>query len=130
MLDRVKREAALRRAAIDDAQRLFPTFLDDVVAPVCRQVVQALKAEGHAFSIFTPAGALRLVSDKSADDFIAFELDTASPAPGVLGRVSVTRGRRVLSHERLVGDGKPVAALAADDVLDFLMDELSPFVSR
>ena len=46
-----------------------------------RQVASALKAEGHHFTVFTPGGGVRLMSDKSSDDFIELSLDTSGEQP-------------------------------------------------
>jgi hypothetical protein len=128
MLDRLKRDAAARRTAIDAARQAFPAFLDEVAAPVCRQVAGVLRAEGHLFSVHTPASGLRMALERSANDFVDLELDTAATPPAVLGRISYSRGQRVIVRERPVAEGKALAALTAEDVLAFLLDELAPLV--
>lgn len=130
VIDRVKKHAAARRASIDHARTVFPAFLDEIAAPVCRQMAQVLKAQGYAFSVATPAESVRLVSDRSPDDFIAVELDTEADEARVVGRVSVARGRRIFTHDRPVHEGRPIDQLTGEDVLTFLLDELPPFLER
>ncbi len=56
--------------------------------PLFRQVANILKAERYAFSVFTPTGGVRLMSDRSADDFIELSLDTTGERPVVVGVIS------------------------------------------
>ncbi len=49
--------------------------------------------------------------------------------PVVMGHVSRTRGRRVIESERPIAD-KPVGELTEDDVLEFVLKEIAPFVER
>lgn len=130
MIELTRRRAAERRAAIDAASSSWPDFLDQTAAPIFRQFAQALKAEGYSFSVHTPARLLRLVSEKSADEFIELGLDTASTPVQVVGRAQHVRGRRTNLVERPVREGVAVADLGADDVLAFLLDVLPPFVER
>lgn len=124
-----KQAAAARRADIDAADRDYQRFLERVAEPVFRIVAAALKAENHPFLIATPAGGLRLESERSREDFIELALDT-SEAPVVVGRVSRGRGRRMIATERPLREGAAVAELTEDDVLEFLLSEIAPFVER
>ncbi len=65
-IDRARRKAADRRTRADAASREYESFLDAVAIPLFRQVAQALKAEGYPFTVFTPGGSVRLMSDKGA----------------------------------------------------------------
>ena len=47
-----------------------------IAVPLFRQVANALKADGYAFTVFTPSGSVRLMSDRVADDYIELTLDT------------------------------------------------------
>lgn len=128
-IDRAKREAAERRAANDAAGRDYERFLAEVAEPMVRVFAGAVRAEGYPFQIATPAGGLRLESERSRGDAIEFVLDT-SDAPTVVGRVSHGRGRRVIASERPIRDGAAVAELTEEDVLRFLLSEIGPFVGR
>jgi hypothetical protein len=129
-IERARRSAALRRGRADQAAHEYQVFLQDVAVPLFRQIADALKAEGHAFSVFTPAGGVRLASDRSGDDFIELVLDTANPQPCVMGRSRRTRGRRIVESEAPVGPDRPVRHLTEEDLLTFVLKELEPFVDR
>ena len=88
-----------------------------------------MKAEGYSFNVFTPGGSVRLMSDKTAEDYIELSLDTSGEQPLVVGHSSRARGRRVVESERPVGEG-PVRELTEEQVLASLMEELEPFVER
>jgi len=128
-LERAKHDAAARRALVDAAGRDYERFLTEVAEPVFRVFAGAIKAEGHPFHIATPAGSLRLESERSHEDFIELALDTTD-APIVVGRVSRGRGRRMVTAERPVRDGAAVSDLTEEDVLAFLVREIVPFVER
>ena len=128
-IERAKRLEAERRARSDEAARDFPVFLERVAVPLFRQVAQILKAHNYAFSIFTPSNGVRLMSDRSSDDFIELSLDTRGERPVVVGHVTRGRGRRILESERPIGSGA-ISELTEDDVLAFVMKELEPFVER
>ena len=126
-IERAKRDAAERRSRSDQASRHFDVFLQKVAVPLFRQVANALKAEGYAFTVFTPSGSVRLMSDRSASDYVELTLDTAEDPPRVMGQVSRERGRRVLDTERAIGAPD---TLTEEQLLDFLMKELLAFVER
>lgn len=126
-IERAKREAGERRARGDQASRAFDTFLQTIAVPIFRQVANALRADGYAFSVFTPAGSVRLMSDRAAEDYIEISLDTTGDVPRVMGQTSRNRGRRVIDSERAIGEP---AALTEEDVLAFLLKELEAFVDR
>ena len=128
-IDRAKRSAADRRALSDEAAREFDVFLDRLAVPLFRQVANVLKAASYNFTVFTPGGSVRLMSDKAAQDFIELTLDSTGSRPIVMGRTSRGRGRRVVESERPVGDG-PVREITEDGLLNFLLEELGPFVER
>src|SRR5258706_14549050 len=102
-IERAKKQAAQRRERGDQASRDFELFLQKIAVPLFKQVAGALKADGYAFTVFTPSGSVRLMSDRNADDFVELSLDTSEDPPGVMGRISRTRGRRVIDAERPVG---------------------------
>ena len=125
-----RERAHRRRAQAAEAERAYVTFLQDVATPVTRQVANALKTEGHSFTVFTPGGGLRLASDRGRDDFIEFVLDTDSTPPQVLARISHTRGSRTIEEEQPVKRGTPPESLSEEDVLDFLVGALEPWLER
>jgi hypothetical protein len=126
-IERAKQRAAERRARGDEAARAYSTFLDTIAVPMFRQVANVLKSEGYPFSVFTPSGSVRLMSDRTAEDFVELTLDTAGDAPHVVGHTSHSRGRRVTENERAVGNPD---TLSEADLLDFLVKELEAFVDR
>ena len=129
-IERSKRAAAERRTRIDEAAHEYELFLNRIVAPMFRQVASALRPENYLFTLFTPSGSVRLMSDRSAADYIEIVLDTSGPEPRVVGHASRGRGGRVLESETALGSGGPVRDLTELDVLDFVLKELAPFVER
>ena len=129
MMERARRAAAERRVRSDEAARAYEAFLQQTAIPVFRQVANVLKAQSYPFSVFTPSGSVRLISDRGAEDFVELSLDTSGDEPQVLGRVSRRRGGRVIEAERPVAGGAP-QHLSDADVLSFLLKELEPFFER
>jgi hypothetical protein len=126
-IEQARKAAAERRVRSDEAGQAFATLLNKIAIPLFRQTGNVLKAEGYAFSVFTPSGSVRLMSDRSAEDFIELSLDSSGETPQVIGHVSRMRGRRVVESERAIGAPQ---ALTEDTLLDFLAKELEPFVER
>jgi hypothetical protein len=126
-IERAKQQAAERRGRSDQASRDFTVFLQKVAVPLFRQVANALKADGYAFTVFTPSDSVRLMSDRSADDYIELTVDTAENPPRVVAQISRTRGRRVIDAEHAVGAPD---AVTEEQLLDFLVKELEAFVER
>ena len=48
----------------DEAGRAYEAFLNQRAIPIFRQVANILRAEGFLFTVFTPAGGVRLMSDR------------------------------------------------------------------
>ena len=129
-IDHARRTAAERRVRVDEAGREYDLFLERIAVPLFRQVANVLRAEGYVFNMFTPSGSVRLMSDRSGEDYIELTLDTSGTEPSVLGRSSRGRGRRVIESERPIGTARPVRDLTEDDVLAFVLSELEPFVEK
>ena len=129
-IDSARRSAQERRARSDQAARDYDLFLRERAVPLFHTFASALVAEGHRFKVFTPADAVRLASESGGEDFIELTLDTSADPPLVLGRTSRGRGRRLLTSERPIKDRTEVAELTEEDVLDFLVSEIGPFVER
>jgi hypothetical protein len=126
-IERAKKQAAGRRGRADQASRDFELFLQKIAVPLFRQVANALKADGYTFTVFTPSGSVRLMSDRSASDYIELTLDASGDPPSVMGQISRARGSRVLDTERAIGAPD---TLTEEQVLDFLLKELEAFVER
>jgi hypothetical protein len=129
-IERAKRTAAERRTRMDEAAREYDAFLNQIAVPLFRQIAAVLKAETRMFTVFTPGGSVRLMSDRSGDDYIELVLDTSETYPQVIGRASRGRGRRVMESETPLGHGGVIRDLTEEDVLTFVMKELEPLVER
>jgi hypothetical protein len=129
-MEAAKRDAQERRARSDKAAQEYEQFLTERAVPLFQTVSSALAAEGHRFKIFTPADSVRLASESSGEDYIEIALDTSADPPVVIGRTSRGRGRRQISSERPVNGDVPIADLTDEDVLAFLLAELTPFLER
>jgi hypothetical protein len=126
-IERSRRRAAERRTHVDEATRAYAAFLDARAVPVLKQIAQVLRAEGFSFTVFTPAGSVRLMSDRAAEDYIELALDTSGDKPTVAGRTSRSRGRRVVEAEHVLGDP---SALTEEDIVAFVLKSLEPLVER
>jgi hypothetical protein len=129
-IDQARRDLSARRDRNDAAARAFEAFLAERAIPAFNKIASALTAEGHRFKVFTPAGAVRLSSERSAADFIELTLETSERLPVVLGRSSIGRGRGATTRERPVRPDASPSDLSEDDVMEFLLDEITPFVER
>jgi hypothetical protein len=129
-VDRARKAAQGRRERSAEVQRAYEAFLADVAVPVARMLANALKAEGYLFTVATPGGGLRLVSEKGRDDFVEVTLDAGADPPEVIGRVSYTRGSRTIAEDRGIKPGASPQAITQDDVLDFLLTALEPWLER
>jgi hypothetical protein len=129
-LAELRKAQAQRRSTADAARTAFDAVLEREIAPTVRQLAQALKAEGFAFSVQTPASTVRLVSDRSSDNVIDIVLELSGAQPSVLVRSAFTRGRRQLDDERVLAQGEGIASLDGERVLAVLLDVIEPFVER
>jgi hypothetical protein len=128
-IEKAKRQAAERRKRGDDAAREFAQFLETIAVPLFKQVANVLKVNGYSFSVFTPGGSVRLMSDRNTEDYIELSLDASGDQPMVLGRSSRSRGRRVIEHEQAIAE-QTVAHLTEEHVLQYVLKELEPLVER
>ena len=126
-IDRARREAGDRRVRAADATREYSVFLDQRAIPIFKQVANVLRAEGFAFTVFTPAGSVRLMSDRTAEDYVELTLDTTGDRPVVNGHLSRIRGRRIVESEASLGSP---AALGEEEILAFVLKGLEPLVER
>jgi hypothetical protein len=129
-IEKARRVSEERRARTDTAARDYQVFLEQRATPIFHQLAGALKAEGLSFKVFTPAASIRLASDRSPDDFIELSLDDTSDPPVVLGRTTRGRGRRMSTTDRALANGTPIADVTEEDVLAFLLEELTALLER
>ena len=128
-VEQARREAADRRARVQDAQKAYDEFLEARAIPAFRSVAVVLKAEGLAWEVMTPSGEVRLVPDRRRDESIALSFDGTADPPQAMVGITRGRGSRVLHSERPVKPGTPsIAALTEDDVIDMLVEELRPWL--
>jgi hypothetical protein len=128
-IERAKRAAVERRARADEASRDYAVFLDEIAVPLVRQVANVLKIQGFPFGVFTPGGSVRLMSERTSDEYIELTLDTSGNEPVVLGHSRRARGRRVIESERPIATG-PIRSLTDDQLLTYLLKELELFVEK
>ena len=129
-IERTRRGAQARRERAAEVDRAYQAFLADVAVPVARMLASALKAEGYPFTVATPGGGLRLTSDKARDDYIDIALDTPADPPEVVARISHTRGSRTIAEERPMKPDASPQAITEEDVLEFLLNALEPWLER
>lgn len=126
-----KRNAADRRSRHDEASRAWADALERIVLPVCRQVVNVLKAEAHPVQIFTPADHVRIGFESRPQDFVELVLQADGSEAIVLGRISQSRGRETITEERaFVRGGAAIAAMTEEQVLDFVSNALAGILVR
>lgn len=125
-----RQRAQRHRQQVADAERAYEAFLERVATPLVRQLANALKTEGYGFTVFTPGRELRLAAERGRDDYIELALDTDSEPPQVVGRIRRTRGSRTIDEERPVTPGASPEAVTEDDLLEFLLDALQPWLAR
>jgi hypothetical protein len=130
-LDDARKDAATRRTTVDEAGAAYAQFLENVAVPLLRQAQSVLKAERQAFTVHTPAGSARLVSDAAPETFVEIVLDSSGAKPHVLGRVSLARGRQgVVVDEKPIAPDTPIGKLADTDIADFLLAAIPKLVLK
>ena len=128
MIAESKRGAEERRARAESEVRVGKRLLRTVVVPMFKTVAEALKVEGYAFRISTPVDSVRISVEGSGENFIEMIFDSAYDQLALRGRVSRLRGRQVLVDERIISAGSELSLLEDEQVLEFLLAELQPFV--
>ena len=125
------RERALRRRQqAAEADSAYDRFLMQVATPLARQIANALQAEGYAFTFSTPGRGLRLALDRGRDDFIEVALEINADEPTVVGRIRRTRGSRTIEDERPIKAGATPDQVSEDDLLEFFVLALEPWLER
>ena len=126
-IERAKRHVADRRVRTDAAGQDFGRFLEQTAVPLFRQIVNVLRADARLFSVSTPAGSVRLMSDRRAEDYVEVLLDTSGDEPRVVLHSSRSWANRGVESERVIGDP---ANLTEHDLLTAVLQELEPLVER
>jgi hypothetical protein len=130
-LDDARKESAAKRGVVDEAGRAYETFLANIAVPMFKQAHAVLKAEGYLFTVQTPAASVRLQAEKSLETYLEVILDPASTPPAVLGRASLTRGRRgQVIEESPLAAGKAIADITEEDVSTFLLAGIGRLVVK
>jgi hypothetical protein len=127
-IDKARRDQAERRARVADATRVYEQFLENAAIPVFRMVANILKAEGYPFEVMTPAGGVRLQSERHRDDALEIELDTTADPPQPLVTITRNRGSRIVQSDRSIKWHTPLEQLTEDDVIEMLLEELRPWL--
>ena len=129
-IDRARRMVGDRRAQTDEGAREYQQFLDRIAVPLFKQLAGVLRAENYLFNVFTPAGSVRLMSERGSDDYIEITLDAKGSRAYVIGRSSRSHGGNVTQVERALNATDAIGDLTEEDLLAFLLKELEPFVEK
>ena len=127
-IDKSRRDQAERRTRAADATRAYELFLETAAIPVFRMFANVLKSEGLNFEVMTPAGGVRLQSERVRDDAIEMELDVSADPPQPLVTITRARGSRVIQSDRTIKGSNPLVQLTEDDVIEMLLEELRPWL--
>lgn len=126
-IEQARRDQAERRGRAAEAQKNYEAFLETAAVPVFRMFANILKSEGLNFEVMTPAGGVRLQSERNRDDAIEMELDVSADPPQPLVTITRVRGSRVIQTDRSIKGSNPLVQLGEEDVIDMLLDELRPW---
>lgn len=129
-IEDAKAKAQARRNAAASADKAYAAFVETVATPIARQVANSLKVAGVAFTLGTPGGGVRLAADRGRDDYVEFVLDASGELPQAAGRVSVTRGSRTIVETLPIRPDTAIEDLTEEDVLEFLVRALEPWLER
>ena len=127
-IEKAKRDQAERRTRVAEATRAYEEFLETAAIPVFRMFANILKAEGLNFEVMTPAGGVRLQSERNRDDAIEMELDATADPPQPLVTVTRARGSRVVQSDRSIKGSSSLGQLTEDDVVEMMIEELRPWL--
>lgn len=129
-IELARTRAQSRRQTAAAAEKAYGVFIEALATPLARQVANALKVAGFAFTLGTPGGGIRLSADRGRDDFIEFVLDSSGEIPQAAGRVSLSRGSRTIDEVVPIKPGTAIEELTEEDVLEFLVRALEPWLER
>jgi len=127
-IDAARKAAATRRERAAASARAYETFLEKIGVPVFRQIAMSLRAEGVPCEAQTPAGGVRLVSDRNRNDVVEIELDDTLDPPQPVLISTRTRGSRFLKTERPVKQGADIADITDDDVIESMIEQIRPWL--
>ena len=127
-IEKSRRDQAERRTRVAEATSAYETFLETAAIPVFRMFANVLKSEGLNFEVMTPAGGVRLQSERHRDDAIEMELDTTADPPQPLVTITRARGSRVVQSDRSIKGSSPLVQLTEHDVVEMLIEELRPWL--
>ena len=127
-IEKARRDQAERRTRVAEATKSYDVFLDTAAIPVFRMFANVLKAEGLHFEVMTPAGGVRLQSERNRADAIEMELDATADPPQPLVTVTRARGSRVVQSDRSIKGSNPLVHLSEHDVIEMLIEELRPWL--
>jgi hypothetical protein len=126
----IKRAAAERRDRVAAAERAYEAFLAAVATPLVNAVAQSLSAEGYAYRVTTPGGAVRMASDRSSRTYVEIRLDTAGREPQIVAEIGRERGSRVFADERPVCRGVAIEAITDEQLLEELLSLMADLIER
>ena len=106
-IEQARRDQAERRGRVAEAQQSYNLFLEASAIPAFRMIANVLKSEGLHFEVMTPAGGVRLQSERSREDAIEMELDTSADPPQPLVTITRVRGSRVVQSDRRIKGSNP-----------------------
>src|SRR3712207_4226921 len=127
-IDKARRDQSERRARVAEAARVYDQFLETAAVPVFRMFANVLKAEGYPFEVMTPAGGVRLQSERQRAVAIEMEPEPAADPPAPLVTITRVRGSRIVQTDRGVKWNAPLVQLTEDDVIEMLLEELRPWL--
>jgi hypothetical protein len=127
-IDKARHDQAERRSRVAEATRAYEDFLQKAAIPVFRMFANILKAEGYPFEVATPAGGVRLQSERNREDAIEIELDITADPPQPLVTITRHRGSRVVQSDRSIKWNTPLEQLTEDDVIEMVLEELRPWL--
>ncbi len=129
-LEQIKQAAGARRTRVAEAERLFEPFLTNTAIPVFRTVASVLSSEGYPYKVHTPAGGVRLASDRSAHTYVDLRFDTSHDTPQVMAEISRERGSHILADDKPLCEGKTISEISDEDVLALLLEAIGELVER
>ena len=127
-IEKSRRDQAERRTRVAEATSAYEAFLETAAIPVFGMFANVLKSEGLNFEVMTPAGGVRLQSERHRDDAIEMELDTTADPPQPLVTITRARGSRVVQSDRSIKGSTPLVQLTEQDVVEMLIEEMRPWL--
>src|SRR5687767_823958 len=127
-IDKARHDQAEKRTRVAEATRAYEAFLQNAAIPVFRMFANILKAEGYPFEVATPAGGVRLQSERHRDDAVEIELDTTADPPQPLVTITRAHGSRVVRSDRSIKGSTPLVQLTEQDVVEMLIEEMRPWL--